>query len=186
MAELDVLSSRIGRTVRAGRTARGMSLGELARASGLSKTILARIEAGGGNPSLETLWRLHRALAVPLGALLAGEEQPRVHVVRARTGEALHAESGMSAWLVHADGQPHRSEVYELALPRGVEKRSEAHLPGTRELVTCLDGRLLAGPASAPAEIEAGDAVWFAADEAHLYRGVTDARAHCLMLYAAA
>lgn len=183
--ELNDLAGRIGRAVRAARAARSMSLGDLARAAGLSKTILARIETGSGNPSLETLWRLHRALHVPLGALLADAGEPRVRVVRAGTGEPLHAESGMTARLVHADGSPHRSEVYELALPRGVEQRSEPHLPGTRELITCLSGRVRTGPASGPVELARGDSVWFAADVAHVYQGVRDARAQCLMLYGA-
>ena len=47
---LEALADRIGRVIRTHRGARGMSLGDLARASGLSKTILARIESGAGNP----------------------------------------------------------------------------------------------------------------------------------------
>src|SRR3990170_1571139 len=92
--DLGALSDRIGRVVRGHRGAQGMSLGDLARRSGLSKTILARIEGGGGNPSLETLWRISRALRVPLGALLAQEEEPRVRVIRQGSGEELHADSG--------------------------------------------------------------------------------------------
>ena len=79
--DLDVLADRIGRVIRAHRLAQGMSLGDLARASGLSKTILARIESGAGNPSVETLWRVSRALTLPLGALLAEDEAPRVRAI---------------------------------------------------------------------------------------------------------
>ena len=52
---LPSLAGRIGRVVRAHRIAQDRSLGDLARASGLSKTILAKIERGEGNPSIETL-----------------------------------------------------------------------------------------------------------------------------------
>ena len=61
------LNRRLGRTLRAHRLAHGSSLTELAKAFGLSKTILGRIEAGEGNPSIETLWRISQALALPLG-----------------------------------------------------------------------------------------------------------------------
>ena len=182
---VDQVARRIGRAVRAARSARSMSLGDLARASGLSKTILARIETGAGNPSLETLWRLHRALQVPLGALLEEAAEPAVRATPARSGELLQADSGMRAWLVHADGHNRRCEVYELDLPRGVRQRSEAHLPGTSELVTCLTGRVAAGPEDDARELGPGDAVWFAADVPHHYRGVRAGRAQCLMLYAA-
>ena len=154
--ELDVLADRIGRVIRAYRLAQGMSLGDLARASGLSKTILARIESGAGNPSIETLWRVSRALNLPLGALLAEDEAPRVRAIPARTGEALAADAGMAAWLIHADGREHRSEVYEIAFEAGVEQRTDAHLPGTEEVIVCVEGRLRAGPARGSGGARAG------------------------------
>ena len=109
------------------------SLGDLARASGLSKTILARIERGDGNPSVETLWRVSRALKVPLGALLSPpSRRPRVRAIRARSGEPLTADSGMDAWLLHAVGQEHRAELFDIELPRGTDQATDGHLPEPR------------------------------------------------------
>src|SRR3954468_17694952 len=100
--DLDALAARIGAAVRELRLAQRWSLGELARASGLSKTILARIERGDGNPSVETLWRVSRALGVPLGALLSPPQRnPRVRAIPARSGAPIASESGMSAWLIN-------------------------------------------------------------------------------------
>ena len=181
--DLGALADRIGRLVRAQRTARGMSLGDLARASGLSKTILARIESGAGNPSIETLWRLTRALRIPLGMLLSDDPAPRVRTIRHESGQALQAGSGMSAWLVHVTAREHRSEVFELAIPGGLVSRSEPHLPGIEEVIVCVRGRMRVGPAGEEAELDAGDAVWFAGDVAHSYAALTDARALCWMLY---
>ena len=183
--DLGALAGRIGRVVRSHRSAQGLSLGELARASGLSKTILSRIEGGAGNPSVETLFRVSRALSVPLGALLAEDQAPRVRVVRHGAGEALHADSGMDAWLLHAEGRDHRSEVFELAFAAGVTQRSEPHLPGVEELVVCTAGRLRAGPLDEPADLGPGDAVWFAADVAHAYAAPVAARALCWIVYPA-
>jgi transcriptional regulator with XRE-family HTH domain len=183
---LGVLADRVGRVIRTHRGTQGMSLGDLARASGLSKTILARIEGGDGNPSLETLWRISRALRVPLGELLGEDEEPRVRVIRHGAGEELHADSGMSAWLLHADGRERRTEVFELRFDAGVEQQAEAHLPGTEELIVCTRGRLRVGPVGEQVDLDAGDAVWFAADVAHGYAGLRDARALCWMLYPAA
>jgi transcriptional regulator with XRE-family HTH domain len=180
---LDALAGRIGRVVHAERVARGMSLGDLARTSGLSRTILGRIEAGAGNPSVETLWRVSRALRLPLGALLAEDATPRVRRIARDERETLQAASGMDAWLVHADGREHRSEVYELRFAAGVDQRSEPHLPGTEELIHCIGGRLRAGPVEEQAALGPGDAVWFAADVPHAYTAERDARALCWMLY---
>lgn len=180
---LGEVTGRIGRTLRAHRLAQGRSLSELARAAGLSKTILGRIEQGAGNPSVETLWRLATALRVPLGELLADPPGPRTRVLRARSGEPLRAESGLAAWLVHAEGREHRSELFDLELAAGVEHAGTPHLPGTEELVLCLAGRVVAGAVAEPVELGVGDAVHFAADVPHVYRGVGEARALDLVLY---
>ncbi len=177
------VARNIARVARTRRAAQNLSLGDLARASGLSKTILARIERGEGNPSVETLWRLSRALRVPLGELIA-EDAGSVQHIAHRSGEPLRADSGMRAWLVYADGRERRSELFELDLPSGVEQRSEPHLPGTEELVVCQRGRVLAGPLGDEAELGPGDAVRFAADAPHRYAGLEDGRALCWMSYA--
>jgi transcriptional regulator with XRE-family HTH domain len=182
--DLGTLGRRIGERVRGHRLSQSWSLGDLARASGLSKTILARIERGDGNPSVETLWRVSQALRVPLGSLLAPPSRPRTRVIRSGEGEPLRSESGMAAWLLHAEGREHRSEVFEIALPKGADQRSEPHLPGTEEFLFCVRGRVRAGPEGQEAELSPGDAAWFTADVAHHYLGLRDARVLCWMIYA--
>lgn len=184
-ADLHTLTRGMGLAIRAERTARGMSLGDLARAAGLSKTILSRIEAGEGNPSVETLWRVSQAFDLPLGALLAGDGSPPARLVTARSGRRLGADSGMTAWLVHAEGRPSRSELYELDLPEGVVHPGRPHLPGTTEVVVCTKGRLRAGPDGEELDLGPGDAAWFASDVPHRYEALRAARALCLMLYPA-
>jgi len=183
--ELERLAGHIGVSLRAHRVARSMSLGDLSRACGLSRTILARIEGGAGNPSLETLWRISRALDIPLGALLEQDTAPRVHVARAREGRSLRADSGLEMWLLHAEGREHRSEMYEIALPQGADQQTDAHLPGTEEALICISGHAQIGPLGEEAEVRAGDVVWFAADRPHRYLAVADTRLIGWMLYGA-
>jgi transcriptional regulator with XRE-family HTH domain len=176
------LNRRLGRTIRSLRTAQDRSVSDLARGAGLSKTILARIEGGDGNPSIETLWRVSQALGVPLGALI-DTGAPKSRTIPARSGEEIRAASGMVAWLVQADGVERRSELFELAFPAGTEHRSEPHLPGTLELVLCLDGELRLGPEGDEATLGPGDAVDFEADVPHVYVAPVDTRALCWTRY---
>jgi transcriptional regulator with XRE-family HTH domain len=183
--DLASLARRIGLAVRTDRLAQSWSLGDLARASGLSKTILARIERGEGNPSVETLWRVSQALGVPLGRLLAGEPQPRTRRIAARDGAPIRSEAGMDAWLLHADGREHRSEVFASDLPKGIDQHSDPHLPGTEELIVCVKGRVRVGPVGEEVELGPGDAAWFTADVAHHYEALREAQTLCCMFYAA-
>lgn len=154
-----------------------MSVAELASAAGLSRTIVARIESGAGNPSVETLFRLARALSVPLAALLGVDAAPPARLIPARSGTHLRADSGMQAFLIHAGETSGHAECYELELPAGTEQRSAGHLSGTEELVLCLSGRLRVGPIGEEVELRAGDAAWFRADREHRYLALRRSRA---------
>ena len=157
------LNRRLGRTLRAHRLGHGSSLSELARASGLSKTILGRIEGGDGNPSIETLWRISQALALPSARSWRTRATQRARR-QGHSGEQVRADSGMTGWLVHADGRDHRTELYDLEYPKGTDHRSDAHLPGTEEVIVCVQGRIRVGPAGEEAELGPGDAILFAPD----------------------
>jgi len=164
------LSAQLGHSLRAARAARQQSLGELAGLAGLSKSILSRIERGDGNPSIETLWRIAQALDVPLGSLLERDQAPRVRRIAAKTGEPLRGHSGLAAWLLHADGRGHRSELFEIDLPANADHHAEAHLPGTEEVVVCTRGAAWVGPAGEHVALKPGDSAWFVADGQHGYR----------------
>src|SRR3712207_6886947 len=73
------------------RARAGLSLAELARRAGLAKSTLSQLEAGTGNPSIETLWALGVALDVPFSRLV--EPPPtQIRVIRAGTGPRLQAD----------------------------------------------------------------------------------------------
>ncbi|PVJ86390.1 transcriptional regulator, partial [Salmonella enterica subsp. enterica serovar Senftenberg] len=57
--------SVIARSLVRERQRTGLSLAEIARRAGIAKSTLSQLEAGNGNPSLETLWSLCVALDIP-------------------------------------------------------------------------------------------------------------------------
>jgi transcriptional regulator with XRE-family HTH domain len=68
------IMKNIGPRVVALRTEKGVSLSELARKSGISKSLLHRIEnQADSNPELETLQKISRALGITVGELLGNE-----------------------------------------------------------------------------------------------------------------
>src|SRR5512146_3351275 len=86
-APLDV----IARALRRERTRAGLSLTELAKRAGIAKSTLSQLEAGTGNPSVETLWALGVALGVPFSRLVEPAAPP-VRVVRAGAGPRVPSE----------------------------------------------------------------------------------------------
>ncbi len=71
------LEAAIGREVRAQRKRQGLTVADLAEASGLSVGMLSKIENGMTSPSLTTIQTLAHALRVPFVALFSGYEEPR-------------------------------------------------------------------------------------------------------------
>lgn len=63
------------------RTQVGLSLAEVARRAGIAKSTLSQLEAGSGNPSIETLWALCVALNIPFAKLLEPERN-KTQVIR--------------------------------------------------------------------------------------------------------
>jgi XRE family transcriptional regulator, regulator of sulfur utilization len=184
-AELSAVTTRVAREIRAHREARGLSLSATAARAGLSKTILATIESGAGNPSLETLWRIARALDVTVGTLLAEDDPVRSQLIRRADGELMSFESGVRGRLLYVDGRDRRLEAIEMHLEPGRRYDSAAHAPGTEELVICLDGKLTLGPDGHEQTLDEGDALHFAADVPHSYHSDEGCVALCSFTYPA-
>ena len=80
----------IAAALRRERHRSGLSLSEVARRAGVAKSTLSQLEAGTGNPSLETLWALCVALDIPFSRLL-DPPRPAVQVIRAGEGLTIAA-----------------------------------------------------------------------------------------------
>jgi XRE family aerobic/anaerobic benzoate catabolism transcriptional regulator len=91
------LLGEIGQHVRERRKAKGLTLKELARASGLSERFVSDLEAGRANISVMNLAEVAQALAMPIGAFFAAAERGVVALLGLRgagkstVGKALAA-----------------------------------------------------------------------------------------------
>lgn len=182
-ADAAQLRARVAASVREHRVRDGRSLAELATAAGIGKSTLHAIETGDANPSIETIWALARALAVPFGELL-DPPAPAVRVVRAGEGPRVEADegAGMVAHLVAATGRGARTEWYVLDLASGPSRVAEAHTSGTVEHVYLVTGRLRVGPDEAPVELAPGDLATFPGDVGHRYEALEDDTRALLLL----
>lgn len=85
------LEAAIGREVRGLRRQQGMTVADLAQATGLSIGMLSKIENGLTSPSLATLQALSHALSAPITAFFRRYEERR-EVQHVRAGEHLEIE----------------------------------------------------------------------------------------------
>jgi XRE family transcriptional regulator, regulator of sulfur utilization len=179
---MDQVIRAVAANVRALRLARGMSLNELATASGTGKGTLSRIEAAQANPTVETLYALADALGVPFGSLTA-VRGPSVEHVRA-ADLAVVSGAIQARVLTQATGAK-LVEALDIVFHAGQTRSSNPHPAGVIEHILLTEGRLRAGPAGAEVDMDTGDVLRFPGDVPHSYTALDGkpARAIALMAY---
>lgn len=180
------VAPRLGANLRRLRYRRGLSLERLAGRSGVSRAMLSQIELGKSVPTINSLWKIARALEVTFSALIgpAGEGTPVL--LKSATGRFLtNTGATFSSRPLFPIDRRHRAEFYELRIKAGCEERAQAHIAGTFENLVVAVGRLEMTVDGFTYPLECGDALFFNAEVTHTYRnpGTTEAVVYLVMTY---
>lgn len=167
------MTAAIAAAITRERKKAGLSLSALAAKAGLSKSTLSQLEAGGGNPSVETLWAIATALGIPFSFVF--EAPPaRTTLMRAGEGKRIEAESSAFQAVLLASCAPQtRHDIYQVALSAGKPHCNKAHPRGTLEHLIVMEGEVRAGPEGAEEVLQQGDYYAFPGDEPHLYEALS-------------
>ena len=150
----------------------GLSLTELARRAGIAKSTLSQLEAGTGNPSVETLWALAVALGVPFSRLV-DPPRHRIEVIRAGEGLVVHSDqSDYTATMLSASPPGGRRDIYLVAGEPGTPRLADPHMADTVEHLVLSAGRVIAGPVDEPEELGPGDYIRYPGDVPHVFRAL--------------
>ena len=164
---------KVGATLQSLRQAQGLSLDELSRRAGVSKSMLSQIERNQANPTVAVVWRLANALRVELSELLGGAKAaaPAIETVPAHATPALFSPDGLCQLRILGPidlaGQ---FEWYELRVEPGGALESAAHEPGSREHLSVLSGQLEVSAAGNAQLLNAGETARYAVDGPHAIR----------------
>lgn len=121
------------------RTERSLTLGQLAKLSGISKAILSDIEKGGSNPTINTIWKIANGLNVPYTRLMEVKEPDR------------------------------NFELFYCELDAESANASIAHSPRAQEYIYVIEGSLTLKTDTAVYELYAGDSLVFSSSVNHTY-----------------
>ena len=169
-------AAHIADNLRRLRAERGLIAAELCARSGVARATLSQIEAGRGNPRLETLHDLAAALGVEPAELLVPPAEQGATVVRRERGPRHQRPPDQGAARRSLTFSSSLVEFYDNEVPPGVRSVSASHGVGAQEHVYVLAGRVLAGPVAAPVELAPGDYAAYPADRPHLWECIgTDA-----------
>ena len=158
----------IGGRLRASRLARGLTLGQVAAAAGLTEGFVSKLERDQVSPSVASLVSVCEAIGLRIGELF---EPPTSDIVRA--GEGARINFGGTAtreYLLSPGHQSHIEVLHSIVEPGGSGGDKLYALDAEIEFVFVLKGEfsIILGPETH--SLGAGDAMTFRGREPHTWR----------------
>jgi len=167
------LEMAIGHEVRAYRKKLGITVTDLASATGVSVGMLSKIENGNISPSLTTLQTLSKALGVPITAFFRGFEEPR-SATFVKAGQGVNIErrgtraGHQYSLLGHIDNNTSgvTVEPYLITLTTDSDVFPTFQHEGM-EFLYMLEGEVVYRHGEQLFTMQAGDSLFFDADAPH-------------------
>ncbi|QGP92571.1 HTH-type transcriptional regulator PuuR [Neomoorella glycerini] len=154
----------IGATIRAQRLAKGLSVRELARLTGLSPSAISQIETGKSVPNVLTLKAIAEALDISVISFLFDELDSRISLVKPDERRRLIRNSTPTGDLIEeflTQGRNFQMEPAIIIVPPGANSGKPISHPG-EEFIYVLEGQLkytLEGIKEY--ELEEGDSLYY-------------------------
>ncbi|GJE51033.1 HTH-type transcriptional regulator SutR [Methylobacterium tardum] len=166
-SQIQVLAEEVRRR----RKEQDLSLEALASLSGVSRSMISKIERGEAVPSTAVLSRLAEALGVTFSRLMAPTTEVEVLLIPASRQPVLRDEASGFLRRCLSPVLPGRGIDWVLnTLPPGATTGEfVAHRRGVSEYIFVLKGRLRATIGDRAVVVEEGDSLYFEADAGHAF-----------------
>ncbi|MDH6196893.1 transcriptional regulator with XRE-family HTH domain [Mycobacterium frederiksbergense] len=171
----------VGGRIRQFRTARKLSLRQLADRAGISAGFLSQVERGQVNASVGTLRRLSEVLGILLPDLFTDDEVTDARILRKADRPAIEV-SDLSAKYLLSQKPLQNLEVYAGELSPG-SSAGEAYVHGdAQEILIVTSGKLTVELAGERYELEAGDSAEYRTSVPHTVHNLSDAFAELIWI----
>ena len=179
-------SPQIGPFILQCRKRQSLTLDMLAKASGVSRSMLSQIERGQTNPTLATVWALAEALKVDVSELIGvrpSEKRARIDIASASFTPEIRTDDGLCVLRILSPADRAGSlEWYEVSFAPGGTLLSASHARGTREHLTVLEGALTIISDGEKSDVPQGATARYPADVPHEIRNHSDVTARALLV----
>ncbi|WP_321787187.1 XRE family transcriptional regulator [Paraburkholderia sp. J94] len=175
----DALEHLVGVNLARLRAERQLSLDALARASGVSRAMLAQVESARSVPSIKVLCKVAAALKVSVSAFLRRHAVNGFeHLPADRAPRRVSADGRYSARALYPEDEPAAAEFHELRIAPLHTEPGTRRAPGTTVNLVVSEGTLEVSVHDRRQLLATGDAIVFDADQPHSLRnpGDTEAR----------
>lgn len=163
------LNQIIAANLRELRRKRGVTLDEVADATGVSKSMLGQIERGECGLSVATLWKISTGLKISFTALM-NEERPKAQLVENKALAPLGGDNpGFRLYPLFPAETDRSFDILYIEIDPGAVSVSEAHEQGTEEFALVYEGTLTLSAGNERYAVPAGHSIHYSGDQPHSY-----------------
>lgn len=166
---MNYINKNIAINLRKIRSGKNMSLDLAAEQTGVSKSMLAQIERGDANPSIECIGKIISGLRVDLSEILETPHSETYHIPKADLLPTKEVPGHYRIFTYFPYDNKRPFEIYEIEIMPGRTYFSGSHGERTVEYITVSEGTLTVILSGREHEIREGDAFRFDSDREHLY-----------------
>lgn len=168
--EEGTMAKSIGKVLHEMRKKKELSLNDLARLSGVSRSMLSQVETGRSIPSVFILCKIAHTFDVPVTAFLTAEEEERPSLLSAEETPLRVSSDGKCAWRSLAETQRERRiKFYEITLRAGGIEKIPSYPTGSKTILTVSTGQVLVALGGQRHRLNEGDVFEFSSSAAHAY-----------------
>jgi XRE family transcriptional regulator, regulator of sulfur utilization len=171
---LDKLNFVIAENLKRLREDRKLSLDNVAKLSGVSKSMLGQIERGEVNPTVSTVWKISNGLKISFTQLMSRPEADIEIVNKAEIQPFIEDGGKIRNYPVFPFDSTRRFEMYSLEIDEDGYLSAEAHPQGTQEFITVFSGEVTINVSGEDYVVTCGNSMRFKADSPHTYKNNGD------------
>jgi transcriptional regulator with XRE-family HTH domain len=167
----------IGNKIRSIRKEKGFTLENMASRTGLSKGLLSQVERGISQPSLDSLWKITKALEASMVHFFEEIDQKHVHVIRKqKRRHLLFPESTGNFSLLSAGGGAKLAMLEVRLLPGESVKETFVQSEG-EECLAVIAGMVTVRLGEDEYVLSEGDSLYLASTQSHQMENTGDCEA---------
>lgn len=181
---MDKINSVIAENLKKLREERRLSLDNVAKLSGVSKSMLGQIERGEVNPTVSTVWKIANGLKISFTQLMSRPESDIELVYKSEIQPLIEDTGKFRNFPVFPFDSTRRFEMYTLEIDSDGHLEADAHPQGTQEFITVFSGEAIIGVKSEEFVITEGNSMRFKADVPHAYKNSGNGTCKlCMIIY---
>ncbi len=180
-ARMITASETISRNIKRVRQERNLTLDDLARLAGVSKSMISDIERCTKSPTISVLEKICDGINVPL-AQLTHTQTPQLALVTNDTVKHYSAWDGFELFVLFEFDPNKKFEIFRHVISAHSERVSDCHDAGIREYIICTKGIFSIQVGDETFCLQEGEAIQFLANYKHRYLNTTNEDVNIVML----